>query len=76
MSVIIARRQIIKLLEGSLGAEKAEDAVVSACEATGNFSRELTQEQALDVLERIAKSPGLVGIAARFAKSRIHLQTA
>lgn len=72
---VVPRRQIVHLLSPALGAEKAEDAVSSACDAVGLWSRELTEDQALRVLEHIAKTPGLVGITARFAKTRMLLQT-
>jgi hypothetical protein len=37
------------------------------------YGREIDSEDALKVLERMASDEGLVGIAARFAKARVHL---
>ena len=34
----------------------------------------LDKKQALAVLEQVAQTPGLVGITARFAKSRLYLR--
>jgi len=39
----------------------------------GLWDDEYDREQTLQVLERIAQQPDLVGIAARFVKSRVHL---
>jgi hypothetical protein len=71
---VISRPNLVGLLAHALGAEKAEDAVTSACTVAGLSSPDLTQDEALRVLEHIAKTPGLVGITARFAKSRVLLQ--
>jgi hypothetical protein len=35
---------------------------------------DLDREQALIVLEKIAETQGLVGITARFAKTKVHLR--
>lgn len=60
------------LLSGTLGEEKATAIVDEAAQALG-YGASLNRDQALSVLEHIAQSSGLVGIAARFAKSRVHL---
>jgi hypothetical protein len=62
----------MSLLSQSIGDDKASAIVDEAAQALG-YGASLDREQALLVLERIAQSPGLVGIAARFAKSRVHL---
>ena len=65
---------LARLLGKAVGDEKALDVVRSACDALGLDSRHaLSLGEALDVLERIAAQPGIVGITARFAKSRLHL---
>lgn len=38
--------------------------------------RAFTFEQALSILGEIAKTPGLIGITARLASTRIHLRLA
>lgn len=72
----IARRELAKMISNTIGDHKAEYAVAAACTAAGlgAGAEELTWEQALDVLGRIAETPGIVGITARFAKSRMHLK--
>jgi hypothetical protein len=67
------RRDLAKLLSSSIGIEKALECVVAAAIAVGLGGDELSQEDALQVLERIATEPGIVGVTARFAKSRVHL---
>lgn len=62
------------LLSKSIGEEKAEDVVRAAARALGlGALTTFTQKQALEVLESIASTPGIVGVTARFAKSRLHL---
>ena len=56
-----------------LPARKANELVAHAATELG-FSGPLATTQCLEVLERIAAQPGLVGIAARFAKSRVLLR--
>lgn len=70
----IARRELVKMIAGTIGDHKATEAVVAACAAVGIWAEDLTWEQALAVLGRIAETPGIVGITARFAKSRMHLK--
>ena len=65
--------ELAALLSQNLGMEKALE-LVSAAAKELTFGAELTMEQGLEILERIAVQPGLVGIAARFAKSRVLLR--
>lgn len=60
------------LLVHALGVAGARSAVENAVHALG-LGRSLTYGEALKVLEHIAREPGVVGIAARFAKTRLHL---
>ena len=66
------RSKLMGMLSGTLGEEKASAIVDEAAQVLG-YGPALDRDQALSVLEHIAQSPGLVGIAARFAKSRVHL---
>lgn len=61
------------MLGESIGAERAAEVVDDAVRALG-YGRQLSRDQALAVLERISTQAGIVGIAARFVKSRVHLQ--
>jgi hypothetical protein len=65
--------ELAALLSQNLGMEKALDLVGSAAKEL-SIGAELSMEQGLEILERIAVQPGLVGIAARFAKSRVLLR--
>ncbi|MEM9071250.1 MAG: hypothetical protein AAGE52_22250 [Myxococcota bacterium] len=63
---------ITALLSHTLGDATARRVVWRHARAL-KLPEELTQEEALRLLERIAKEDGIVGITARFAKTRIHL---
>ncbi len=65
--------ELAAMLSQNLGLEKALD-LVSAAAKELNFGAELSLEQGLAVLELVAGQPGLIGIAARFAKSRALLR--
>lgn len=78
LHTVIAERQIevgtvAGYLAGAAGAERAVELVHTACAARGYDPRSLSVAQAMDVFEEIASQPGLVGIAARFARSRMIL---
>jgi len=60
------------MLARSLGTAKATEIVDVAVRQLG-MGGELTRADALHVLEQIASQPGIVGVTARFAKSRVHL---
>jgi hypothetical protein len=61
------------LLGASVGDEKALEAVREAARQLGIRDANVTLTQALEILERVAETPGIVGVTARFAKSRLHL---
>ena len=62
------------LLSPAIGDAKAESVVREAMLARGRSAgRPMSVDEALAVLERIAETPGIVGVSARFAKSRVHL---
>ena len=66
------RRVVADLLGRSLGADKALETVNTAADLLG-VGEQLQREDALRLLEHVAQQQGIVGIAARFAKSRLHL---
>lgn len=70
----VSRADIARLLSQALGNEKAHGTVNKAAQQLGYRRELLDKNQALTVLEHIAQTPGLVGITARFAKSRLHLR--
>lgn len=62
------------LLSKAIGEEKAEAVVRDTARKLGLGSyTDFSQRQALEILESIASTPGIVGVTARFAKSRLHL---
>jgi hypothetical protein len=66
------RQALADMLGRSLGNDKAAATVALAAQQLG-LGMHLNRHEALNVLEHIAQQPGIVGIAARFAKSRVHL---
>jgi len=63
-----------RLLSGSVGDEKASAAVREAMQRLALRERpSLSRAEALEVLEAVAEEGGIVGVTARFAKSRLHL---
>jgi hypothetical protein len=66
------RLGLVDLLGRSLGADKAAEAVNVAAQELG-LGELLSRDEALRLLEHVARQPGIVGITARFAKSRVHL---
>jgi hypothetical protein len=61
------------LISPSLGEQKARTLVTDAARLLGLGGEMLEHTQCLKVLDAIASQSGIVGISARFAKSRIHL---
>ena len=65
---------LARLLASSLGEEKAGEAVRAAARELGIVAaRPVNFQQALEIFENIAQTPGIIGVTARFAKSRLHL---
>lgn len=66
--------QLIPLLSQTIGEEKARDVIETAAVSLGlSLVDGLVGGEVLALLDEIARSPGIVGITARFAKSRVHL---
>ncbi|HEY8074899.1 MAG TPA: hypothetical protein VIF62_12335 [Labilithrix sp.] len=66
---------LIPLLAPAIGVEKAREAIESGAARLGLDAKSLSQDQALAVLELLAKAEGIVGVVARFAKARFLLTT-
>ncbi len=73
MSQQFSAADIADLLAKTIGDEKALMLVEQATAALGFSKETIGRAEALAVLERISEEPGIVGISARFAKSRVHL---
>jgi len=69
-----SRDAFVHYLEGSLGRDAANSVVVSVCRELRLNPNQFTLETGLQVCERIAQEPGLVGIAGRFAKMKLILE--
>jgi hypothetical protein len=66
-------KELLALLAPSVGEDKAHDAIVHAAKTLSMSVTELTREQAVQVLDLMANSVGLLGVAARFGKARFLL---
>ena len=64
---------LLPLLAPALGTEKARDATTAAAHRLGLDARSLSREQAMAVLDELAREGGIVGVVARFARSRLVL---
>jgi hypothetical protein len=67
----LARHELTDLLAPTLGQEKSDEAVLEVLRKHGFPLDAFSLAQALSVLEALAMSPGLVGVAARFAKAHL-----
>ncbi|MEC7526010.1 MAG: hypothetical protein VYE22_39375 [Myxococcota bacterium] len=67
------RDRLVALLSSTVGEGAARSTVDAALEDLDRDPDGLDQRAALDVLEHIAQRPGLIGVTARFAKSRLLL---
>lgn len=66
-------RWVADLLSKSVGDDAARDIVREQVLAFG-FAAPFDEQQVLQVLEAIASRPGLVGVTARFCRSRLIAQ--
>lgn len=73
-SGMVSRDDISGALSASLGKQKADELVAEAFTALGLTGADVPKDRALAVLEHLAQSPGIVGVTARFAKSRMVLR--
>lgn len=68
--------EVISVLGGSIGDDTAQEVVLDVCGELGLDTREVTREDALQILERLTEASGTVGVAARFGRSRLMLKWA
>lgn len=71
---VIDPSEIWGRLSKALGHQAAQDAVLQEIATMGLDASSLDYPCALSVLENLAKQEGLLGVAARFARSRWMLQ--
>lgn len=62
--------EIVALLAPAVGDRPAREAVATACAALGLDPSDWPLVDALNILDYLTHSPGLLGISARFAKTR------
>lgn len=67
----LVRDELVEALSRALGNEKARQLVDGACRERGIVPEQLTKSSALETLEILSNTPGLVGVTARFAKARL-----
>jgi hypothetical protein len=68
---VLTAARIAELLAPTLGWEKGSEVVDIAVTRLALPGSALTLGQAIAVLDELARTPGMVGIAARFARSRL-----
>jgi hypothetical protein len=66
----LTRIELVSYLSESLGDAKANEVVSTTAAHMGLGLIDYDRTQTLEILERVAEEPGLVGIVARFAKAR------
>jgi hypothetical protein len=64
-------RVVVSLLSPTLGVQKSEAVVAAAMARLGMVDGALTLEEVLAILDQVAREPGVVGVAARFARTRV-----
>ncbi len=70
----LSDRELASHLASALGETKALEVVRTAARQLKLSPERMDRAQALQVLEAVAKEPGLIGITARFVKSRLILK--
>ncbi len=63
-------RDVAALLSSTLGWEKSEELVATIAHAAGFDPNDLTPDDAVVILDMLSRQQGLVGVTARFARSR------
>ena len=62
---------VIALISPTIGNEKGESVLRSAARALGIRPEDMTRREAREVLEKVGGEPGVVGLSARLASSRV-----
>jgi hypothetical protein len=73
-TVVVA--DLVAVLGGSIGDDKARRLVLDTLTELQVDTRRFTRAEALKVLETLAETPGIVGVASRFGRSRMMLRWA
>ncbi|HTA89365.1 MAG TPA: hypothetical protein VK745_07315 [Polyangiaceae bacterium] len=67
----VSFEQLAALIVPTLGKEKSHELILSRAKSLGYSADRLNLEQALKILAVIGSESGIVGVAARFAKTRL-----
>jgi hypothetical protein len=67
-------KDLTRMLAATLGDAKGEEIVRATLARLSLTEPEVTRDEALEVLEILAKEAGVVGVTARFAKARMLLK--
>ncbi len=67
-------KDLARMLAPTIGDARAVETVAAAVGKLGVSPTDMSQEEALDVLEALAGEPGTLGVTARFAKARLLLK--
>src|SRR6185436_3105396 len=62
---------MVGLLAPTLGQEKSEEVIITGAAALGHRLDRLTFEKARQILGKLGAEPGIVGVASRFALTRL-----
>ena len=76
MSQGFTKSEVADMLAQTVGEEKARQVVDAAAQELGLTSPSISQSEAKLLLGKISEQPGIVGMAATFAKSRMHFTAA
>jgi hypothetical protein len=71
----IAFARLVDLIAPAVGKEKGEELISAAARSFGYATDKLDLQHALQILGSLEATPGLVGVAARLAKSRLGSRT-
>jgi hypothetical protein len=63
--------QLVELIAPALGREKSRELILASAKSLGHAPDRLNLQQALAILGALGEDPGIVGISARFAKTRL-----
>jgi hypothetical protein len=67
----LSARELVALLAPTLGQERSREAILGAAEELGLAGETFAWEEALSVLDRLARGTGILALAARFARDRL-----
>ena len=67
---------LARMLAPTLGLEKASEVVTGAAGELGLRRSTLGRDETHQLLDRLGEAPGLVGLTAALAKSRLHFARA